>query len=193
MDIYIDNDGVKSFIPIRLYDSESTLEQAKSIMQNLGKLSVSPENETSKISGPSFPVNEISAYVLQNDKWHYIEHGVFDKARTDNYQYLRGFSYFLMGLGLTMIGIKIYLIANNHSNVVDYTVLILLTLLLLIPFKYLSKALPNVISKSDIIGVKQNKKKHYIIVKSAWGKNLKVHIKNKFIADNFAELLKLSK
>lgn len=189
MDVFLENQGVKSFIPLKLYDSESTLEQAKQIIQNLGKLTESPANETSKISGPSFSINEISAYVLQDEKWHYIEHGIFDKSRTDNYLYLRSFSYFLIALGISMIGIKIYLIFTNPSNWIDFSVLVLLSALLVVPYKYISKALPNVFSQKEIIDIQQNKKKHFIILKSKWGKNLKIHIKNRFIPKDFNEML----
>lgn len=191
IDVFIEFNGVKSFIPLQLYDSESTLEQAKRIAIKLGKLTDSPTATNSKISGQAIAVNEISQYILSDGKWYYIENGVFNNSRIDNYKYLRALSYFFIALGTFMIGIKIYLMATNGSNYIDFIVLILLLLLLLIPIKYSKKSLPNTFTNDEIVKVVKKKKKTMIELKEAFRFNRSIHIKNKFINSDFYDLLKM--
>ncbi|MFT6716246.1 MAG: hypothetical protein ACJA0Q_000881 [Saprospiraceae bacterium] len=191
MDVFIESEGVKSFIPLQLYDSESTLTHAKNVAEHTGKLSESPEVDKIKIEDFQIPLNETSSYSSKNQTLYYTQNHIYDKARTDSYQYLRGIAYFLMSMILISIAIKINTIASVHTNYVDYVVIALFLLALLIPYKYSRKALPNVIDFSEIISLQKGTKKTYLILKQKFGFNLKVHFKNQHLPEDFEQHLNL--
>lgn len=191
MDIYIIHEGVKSFIPLQLYDSESTLTQAKGIAKHIGKLSESPELEKFKMDDYQIPLNENSSYSSKDRSLFYTQNHVFNKTRDDSYQYLRIVSYFLILFILLCIGIKTNTIVTEHSNYIDIVIIIIFILMLRIPYKYSRKALPNVIKLSEVVGLKKGKTKTYLILKQKYGFNLKVHFKNKYLPKDFEQHINL--
>jgi hypothetical protein len=192
MDVYLENNGDKSFIPLQLYDSESTLENAKVVTSKIGKLTESPEIEKIEIVGYSIPLNEVSSYVLKDDVLHYTQNNLFNRSRIDSYKYLRLVAYFALIMILVSIGIKINIINTTHTNYIDNVVIVIFILAMLIPIKYVRKALPNTINVTDIIEFKQGNNKSSLILKQKIGFNLKVHLKSKFLPKDIREHLNTS-
>ncbi len=189
LDIYVLNEGVKSFIPLQLYESESTLAQAKTLVNNTGKLTSFPETDRIKLTGPSFHVGNISSYVLHDKKWHYCEKGIHSKSRVDTYQYLRVLSWFLVGLGLYSIGVKIYAMNVNHAYPVDFVVLAILASMIRIPYKYLSKALPNTFEVKHFVKLVEKKKKSLIVINIDSKINWKIYVKNSLNKENLKTVI----
>jgi len=192
MDVYIQNDGIKSLVPLQLYDSASTLLYAKTVAQEIGKLTKSPEIEKVTLKGYQIPLNETSSYISSGKSFLYCHNDVHTKSRVDSYKYVRVISYFVIALLLICIGIKVNSILTLFTNFIDYIVVLIFALLTLIPIKYTQKALPNNILYNDILEVKKGKKKTYMVIKQKRGLNLKVHFKNKFVPSDIQEHLKIN-
>jgi hypothetical protein len=193
MDIYIDNQGVKSFIPLQLYDSESTLSHAIVVTKEIGKLSESPATDKFKMEGDQIALNETSSYVIKGKSLFYTQNLIHDKSRIDSYQNLRIIAYLLMVVMIVSIGIKINSIVTAPSNYIDFVVVIIFVLLMKIPYKYSRKALPNEIQLADIASIHKGKRKTYISLKKKYGLNLLLHIKSRYLHEGFEQHLKTHK
>lgn len=192
MDIYIVHDSKKSFIPVQLYDSQSTLDDAKKLASHLGKLTQAPEIEKIKMDAYEIPLNETASYALKDGTLFYTQNKVYDKARQDSYHYIRLIAYFLLAFVLLCIGIKIDGILNRPSNVVDLVVILLFTALLAIPYKFARKALPNKIAIKDVTGFNKGKKRSYIVIKQKYLWSLRVEFDNKYLPKDLDEHLNLN-
>ena len=176
--LFIEHEGKKSMIPLKLYDSDSTLATAISLAEQTGKKVLKP-NEQKAIKGPYYPVNETSGYVVDEGKAYFIEHGEFKPDRIDNYQYLRAFAGLLLCIGVTALIVKIDLITQRPFRAVDGAVLLILLALLRIPLPYLFKALPNQFELSSIQEIKENSSNYVLTLKEGKFKK-RVHFQKKW-------------
>ena len=176
--VFIQFEGKKSMLPLKLYDSENTLLNAIALAEQTGKKVIRP-NEPKSIKGPYYPVNENSGYVVDQGKAYFIEHGQYKPDRIDNYQYLRVLAWVLILIGIVAILVKIDLVTQRPFRTVDGAVFLLLMGLLSIPYAYLFKALPNEFELTCVGRVKETSKKYILILRE--GKfPKKVHFSKKW-------------
>lgn len=190
MDVYLEYNGVASFVPLQLYDSNSTLMFAQEAMKKLGVLTEFPSIDAQKMEGYLVPINETSGYVLKENKLYYTEKMIHQKSRMDSYEYLRIIAYFTLFLLLFIIAAKINTIATGYTNYVDYVALGLFIFALKLPLKYTKKALPNVITLLPSTVVQEEKKKMALVIPQKYAFNLKVYFPKKHFPEDFKATLK---
>ena len=176
MDIEIENNGIKSLKPLKLYDSSSTFDQCKKIVEDLGKLKSVHEETMFKIKGETFKINEVESYILNNNELLYCFNGIYNKDRKDNYFLIRILSVIVLFIGTSAIVIKINLMLSNYYNYVDFIVLLMFFALLFIPLKYLRKAMPNSIKLENILKIAENNKYHILFLKQKNNLDFKVYL-----------------
>lgn len=186
--VFLEHNQIKSFIPLKLYDSESTTQYAVKLAESTGKEVIQANSGIEQITGDFFSTSDAAGYVLTGQKMRYIEHQQYNPDRIDNYQYLRIFALVLMGIGTTALILKIYMMVNGSRQFVDYCVLILILFILRIPFPYLTKALPNGFELNSIVSIQERKKKYILTVKQGW-LPLKIHFRKKLVGEEIKKLL----
>jgi hypothetical protein len=188
--IYIDNNAIQSLKILRLYDSESTYEQAKKLL-NAYIIEEEKNTTPTKIAGYAIPLSETENYLFNNEYAYYTQNNVYELNKQDRYIYIRALAIFV-GLILTASVIaKISLMFNSNPNYIDFVVLLFFAFLFLIPIKYSSKAVPNQFNIQSIQKIQSSSKKIVLVLKdSGWFLPLKIHFKTKYLTHEQIDFLK---
>lgn len=189
--IYIENNDVQSLKILRLYDSESTFEQAKKLLNNWIKKDEKKESTPLKISGYAIPLSETENYLFNNENAFYTQNNVHELNKQDRYIYIRAIAIFVGFILIASVIAKITLMLKSNPNYIDFVVLFFFAFLFLIPIKYSSKAVPNQFNLKSIRKIKTNSKKIILTLKdSSWFLPLKIHFKIKYLTQEQIDFFK---
>jgi hypothetical protein len=189
--IYINNNNIQSLKILRLYDSESTFEQAKKILSKWIIPEETNNNKPLKIAGFAIPVSKTENYLFNNEYAYYTQNNVYELNKQDRYTYIRSIAIFVGLILIASIIAKINLMINGNPNYIDFIVLLFFAFLFLIPIKYSSKAVPNQFKINSIQKIKTNSKKIILTINdSSWFLPLKIHFKIKHLSKDQSDFLK---
>lgn len=189
--IYIkDDNGKISLKTLKLYDSESTWERAKSLFTHFKLLRplICKIKDVSNLQ--QIKINEGVSYAIEADKLLYLENGKYDSERDDPYKYFRFLTSFgLFVLALTVCNKLFNMINLSQYTFIDLTVLLFFISLSIIPYKLTKKANPNIIEKRDIRSIEVSEKNVVIKIKG-WGSfSFNIKLKKKYFSEDTIDQL----
>lgn len=182
--IIVDDNGNKSLKKLKLYDSQSGWDRAIVLFTRIGKLSIEdvPQKDLSKLQ--KVTVGNGVEYAIEDDCLNLIENNKYKEEREDPYKYFRfvALTGFIGTLGAVVAKfdemMSVYksssffkafkhVFVNYQYHLVDYFVVVFFILVSLIPLRYVRKARPTIINKSEVKEFEVTKK-NFIIKLNGW-------------------------